>query len=331
MSQVLNKKNGIILLIYGAGAIVLSMVLANRRTNPVQPEPPKPIKHIHVVAEASTAITPGELNLVIHKLKPLHQCLDAPEPGEWLYRFDEPGQTFLEYLQFGPTLPQDGQDTIYIQPIGTFTETQQQILNLTAEYMGLYYNLPITVNETIPLSTIPEDARRTHPQSDDKQILTTYILHEILKPNLPLDAAASIAFTSSDLWPGNGWNFVFGEASVRDRVGVWSIYRSGDPDLSERLFQLCLRRTLQTATHETGHMFSMFHCTAYECCMGGSMDLKEADGHPLYLCPECTAKMCWAMQVDPVERFTRLRDFCQKHGLQTEAEYYQNAINALSN
>ena len=68
---------------------------------------------------------------------------------------------------------------------------------------------------------------------------------------------AYLALTASDLWPGQGWNFVFGEASLRQRIGVWSIYRNGDPETD---FQLCLRRTLSTASHETGHILGMAHC-----------------------------------------------------------------------
>jgi archaemetzincin len=58
-------------------------------------------------------------------------------------------------------------------------------------------------------------------------VLTGYILHEILEPERPADALAYLALTATDLWPGRGWNFVFGEANLRERVGVWSIYRNG--------------------------------------------------------------------------------------------------------
>ncbi len=53
-------------------------------------------------------------------------------------------------------------------------------------------------------------------------------------------------------------------------MGVWSIYRNGDPRQGDDAFRLCLRRTIKTATHETGHMFSMYHCTLFECNMCGS-------------------------------------------------------------
>ena len=84
-------------------------------------------------------------------------------------------------------------------------------------------------------------------------MLTGYILHEILEPERPADALAYLALTASDLWPGQGWNFVFGEANLRQRTGVWSIYRNGDPGQDLTLY---LRRTLGTASHELGHVLS---------------------------------------------------------------------------
>jgi archaemetzincin len=152
----------------------------------------------------------------------------------------------------------------------------------------------------------------------------------VLTPRLPRDAAATICFTACDLWPGPGWNFVFGQASLEGRVGVWSIARFGDPDESEESFRLVLLRTLKLATHEAGHMFSLAHCTAYACDMNGSNSLDESDRHPLALCPECLAKICWATRADPAERYRKLIEFCKREGLKAEAERYEKLLAAVS-
>jgi len=164
----------------------------------------------------------------------------------------------------------------------------------------------------------------------DKQILATYVLDEVLKPRLPKDAAAYIALTASDLWPGENWNFVFGVASLVDRTGVWSIYRNGDPTTDAAAFRLCLLRTLKTATHETGNMFSIPHCTHYACNMNGSNSREESDRQPLEVCPECAEKICWAAQADPIKRLKSIAAFCKEQGLAPEQEKYEAAIKALS-
>ena len=146
------------------------------------------------------------------------------------------------------------------------------------------------------------------------QILTTSVFDDVLRPRLPKDACVELSLTTSDLWPGEGWNFVFGQASLSDRVGVWSIYRNGDPHEGEKAFRLCLRRTLKTASHETGHMFSMMHCTRFACNMCGSNSLEEADRQPLSLCPVCLAKLCYATGADPVKRFQKLIVFFKGRG-----------------
>ena len=263
------------------------------------------------------------------KLAPLHSTLSPPKPGEWLWEHAEPGQTFAQYRASKPVRPAGRRRVLYLQPLGDFSETQQKILNRTAEYMHLYFGLPVKKREALSLDIIPPGARRVHPSWGMNQILSTYVLDQVLIPRVPRDAVAVLALTTSDLWPGEGWNFVFGQASLQSRVGVWSIYRNGDPEAGEDAFRLCLRRTLKTATHETGHMFSMLHCTAYECNMCGSNHRAESDRHPLWLCPVCLAKISWATGVKPLDRYRRLAAFCHENGLTEEAQFFQESVAAL--
>jgi len=271
----------------------------------------------------------GELPSGLGKLLPLHRKLSRPQPGDWLWVHAERGQTFAEYVGGDPVRPDRRRRVIYVQPLGEFTSTQRKIITLTAEFMEVYFGLPVKTREDLPLEVIPAKARRTHPSWGDKQILSTYVLSEVLYPRLPKDATAYIAFTTSDLWPGEGWNFVFGQASLNRRVGVWSIYRNGDPAASEESFRLCLRRTLKTATHETCHMFSIKHCIQYECNMCGSNHRAESDRRPLWLCPHCLAKLCWATGVDPQERFKKLIAFCKAAGLEREERFYRKSLAVL--
>lgn len=117
-------------------------------------------------------------------------------------------------------------------------------------------------------------------------------------------------------------NFVFGEATLRERVGVWSPHRFGRPDASKAEFRLTLLRTLKLATHETGHIFGMLHCTKYECNMSGTNSLEETDRRRADVFPECMAKIAWANGYAPRLRYQRLKEFCRENGLSDEAEFY---------
>jgi archaemetzincin len=263
------------------------------------------------------------------RLLPLHRPLGPPQPGDWLAAHAEPGQSFATYLEEDPVTARGRRRVIYVKPLGDFAGAQRKILELTREFLGLYFALPVRELAASGLDAVPASARRVHPSWGVPQILTGYVLEDVLLPALPDDAAAALALTTSDLWPGQGWNFVFGQASLRYRVGVWSIYRNGDPAKGPADFLLCLRRTLKTATHETGHMFSMRHCIAFECNMCGSNNREESDRQPLWLCPQCLAKLVWATGADPMDRFQRLEAFCAEHAMEAEAAFYARSIALL--
>ncbi len=271
----------------------------------------------------------SDLVWAIKRLHPLHEPIRKAQVGDWLYHHKEEGQTFARYVRSRPVTAWGTRRVIYIQPIGDFTPSQRKTLDLTVDFMGRFYGLPVAVQPRIPFSRIPARARRVHPEWGMPQILTKYVLYDVLKPRLPADAVACLALTPSDLWPGKGWNFVFGQASLKERVGVWSTYRNGDPDKSREDFERFLMRTLKTAVHETGHMFSMKHCIRYECGMCGSNHRQESDSRPLWFCPECFAKVCWATRADPVARFRSLAEFCEKNGFAREAAFYRKSADEL--
>lgn len=253
---------------------------------------------------------------------PFFELMGTPKKYDWLASFKEPGQTFEEYVNGNPTLPTAKRQTIYIQPIGEFTSSQRKVLNLTAEYMKAFYNLPIKLNPVIKLENVPKDMKRINPFDGQKQIKTGYFLETLLPKNLPEDAAAFICFTNYDLYPDENWNYVFGQATLQNRVGVWSMWRFGNPDESAEDYKMFLTRTLKVAMPETGHMFSMLHCTKYECLMSGSNHLGETDLHPLDVCPECMAKIAWAFQYEPAKRYRNLAGFWKKQGWTEEVKSF---------
>jgi archaemetzincin len=263
------------------------------------------------------------------ELLPLHTHLGKPARGEWLAEHAEPGQTYTQYLASNPIRVAPERRVIYVQPLGEFDETQRTILKQTAEFLGIYFQLPVKISDDLPLSVVPQSAQRERRDLGWKQVRSTYVLDSVLRPRLPKDACVYLALTTSDLWPGEGWNFVFGQASISERVGVWSIWRNGDPHGGDDNYRLCLLRTLKTASHETSHMFSMQHCVFYHCNMCGSNHLQEADRQPLWLCPVCLAKLCHATGADPRTRSEALAKFCKEHGLIKEADFYEKSAGRL--
>lgn len=255
-----------------------------------------------------------ELRAAIPKIVPFFRPMGKPEAYDWLGSHNEAGQTFEEYLDSDPTKPTKERQKIYILPLGTFTPQQKKVIDISAGYLAVFYDLQVRQLPSRPIVTSIPNIRRNKTLKT-RQIKTGYILSEILKPIVPADAAALIAFTNEDLYPDETMNYVFGQASLEDRVGVWSLARLDD----NANYDTFLRRTLKIAAHETGHMFSMRHCTKYECVMSGTNHLAETDRRPVDACPECMAKVCWLSDLTAADRYKRLAEFCRQNGLVTEA------------
>ena len=281
-----------------------------------------------LVCQSGQAQTTRSINRTIIKLRKLDVKLEKPVAGQWLASHREPGQIYTQYFKSRPNVLTRQRSVLYTQPIGKLTDAEKKIVEATNEYLSVYFGCPVKPLPSIDLSEIPESARRTIAPGHE-QLLTSYILQEVLVPKVPDDAFAILALTNRDLWPGEGWNFVFGYASLRDRVGVWSLHRFGDPAKNEEAFKKCLFRTIKLATHETGHMFSIQHCTNARCNMQGSNSLAESDTQPLHLCSQCQAKILFATKNSPKTRFAELKNLCEKHGFAAEAEHYRKALELL--
>jgi len=223
-----------------------------------------PVDEIATIPAALLPPATPELLTIRHNaaaIRPLHSRMGTIQPGDWLEKHTELGQSFDQYLVDHRQPLHERYTTLYVQPLGETTPIQRQLLDDTAGFLGRFFGFTVTLLDTVTLDDLPDVARRAgaSPSAEDEQLLTTYLLDNVLKPRVPDDAVAVLGLTAKDLWAGAGWNYVFGQASLSDRIGVWSVHRFGNPEAGPEAYRVCLRRTLGTAAHETGHMFGMTH------------------------------------------------------------------------
>jgi archaemetzincin len=243
--------------------------------------------------------------------------LSRPQPGEWLYEHKEDGQTFEEYKLAEPVSPNSRQRKIYLQPVGKFTSIQNDVIRYTADYLAMYFGLETVVSDPIDDNIIPYTARRKR-EDGHEQLLTTHFLNSLLPARFPDDAIVVMAITEKDLYPAESWNFVFGQASLKKRIGVSSMYRYTIDFLDTLNYPVCLERLIKTSSHEIGHMFTCQHCTYAICVMNGSNSLYESDMRPNRLCTQCQKKLYWNLKFDVVERARKLSAYFKKHKLETD-------------
>ncbi|MGB0992586.1 MAG: archaemetzincin [Akkermansiaceae bacterium] len=257
----------------------------------------------------------------------------VPEPGpaDWLSCHKEDGQSYHRYLKSKPNKPGAGRSKLYIQPLGVFAKDKSPSIDALREYTEAYY-YPMTV---VVLPAIQPRGMRSRENGGKEQWLTTDLLN-LLQKRLPADAYSMLGITMTDLYPDPKWNFVFGQARLRARVGVFSFARyhpsfHGDSgDDKEVVKKLMLKRAAKVLTHETGHMFGVRHCVHYHCNMNGANNLAEADATPMHLCPVCLRKMQHVIGFDPVARYQKLLAFYQKHGLKEEEKWTAARIKKIT-
>ena len=200
-------------------------------------------------------------------------------------------------------------------------------------WTAAFFQLPV---RTLPVQSLDGVTSRVNEETKRRQYLSSELLDGRLKRALPADALCLVGVTLEDLYPSPDpeWSFVFGQASLRDRVGVYSLcrYFPGFPARTTALADptQVLRRSFKVVAHEIGHILGLHHCVDYKCVLNGSNSLDESDRRPLFLCPRCLKKLQWNIGFSRVARYKQLRDVLAGAGLTAEAAWVEARLAATS-
>ncbi|MEO1527110.1 MAG: archaemetzincin [Planctomycetota bacterium] len=281
-------------------------------------------------AVGKTSRLPDVLKRAFDSEDPLFEPVPKPGPSDWLAQHHEPGQTYTQYVRSRPNRPDDRRTTLYLLPIGEFDEESSPELSDVTDFAQRFFMMPVKTLPGVSESGLPVTRR---DNNGVEQMLTTDILNW-LKSRVPQDAYCLLAVTMTDLYPDPKWNYVFGQATLSDRVGVYSFARYTPEFWGETTDagtkRKVLWRSCSVLAHETGHMFGIRHCVHFHCLMNGANNLEEFDSHPLHLCPVCLRKMHHAKEFDVVKRYRELQGFAEEHQWINDANWLDRRLEGLA-
>lgn len=256
----------------------------------------------------------------------------APQPGDWLAEHEETGQTFEDFILAPRIIPDQTRNKLYLQPIGEFHAERSPSLDILKEYAAAFFMMEVDVLPAVD-DALPTFTNRTNHLTGTRQIFTADVLTD-LKTRLPDDAFCMLGITMRDLYPHPSWNFVFGQATIYERVGVFSFIRYDPAFYGEKrdkdYQRLILRRSCKVLTHEIGHMLSLAHCIFFRCAMNGSNNIQESDSRPFFLCPVCLHKIQYSVGFDYVDRYNKLLQYYQKAGFEEQARWVAKRMGRIT-
>jgi archaemetzincin len=261
-------------------------------------------------------------------LEPLRQALPITQTGDWRAG-PAMRQSFKAYRQSHPARETAQRKAIFLSRVGELTATQEAVVTATADYLARFFDLPLCRGTDFDPAAFPAYASRQHPSRGHSQLLTNFLINEVLSVDRPEGALICLAVTAWDLCSDERrsdlWGSGLGEAWY-GHAGVWSLRHLGDPAKGERAFRGCLRRSCAVATHEALHVLGLDHCADVPCLMRGSACLSG----PLHLCPPCLRKLCWNRQLDLLPYLERVRDFLAAWAFSGDEQRVANMIRLLA-
>jgi archaemetzincin len=257
------------------------------------------------------------LQTLADKTLPWQEKMPPARPGEWRSYWREQSESPARYLANHPQTITAKRRALYLQPLGDSTPAQRRNHEIIREFLEIYFGSPATLLPALRTSDLRNSMLRANHGQPTINVVD--LTDKFLVPRLPPDGWGLMAFCADDLYK-DGVSGIYGDTLLYGRAGAISWFHLGGD------FSLMLKG----AAHESAHMLSLRHCSAYLCNLNGRITLDEFHRSPLYLCPDCMTKLAWATGVNMRDRYARLAEFCARYNLPREANFYRRAADALA-
>ena len=287
-------------------------------------------KRIEAIGPISN-LPENTLKKILSSADNYHNPVSTPSENDWLHNQSENGQTFSQFLSDNSNKKLGNRKTIYINPLQKMEENF--LKNCLLYCKAFFYPMKVEIVNLASLKSLHIESRIN--EYTNKIQYHAGEINSKMSKLVPNDAHCVLSILLDDLYPKKEWNFVFGQASYYNRVGVFSFARFNpkfwDEEGPTNLENYLLYRSCSTLVHEICHTFGIKHCIFYSCLMNGSNTLEEQAKRPLIECPVCFRKLQYSIGFDPLERYKQLMNVSKSFGgyFENASKWYENRIKSL--
>lgn len=284
---------------------------------------------------------------------------------------EELPQSFGEFLKTEKYLPTSERNVIYLLPFDKESrqsitkkrtadrevkttnqgcliqnEGKKIVLDRISKFLEAFFCMPVKVLPALFLTAGKKDATlkagkynysiAVHRSGKNNIRLDAMEIIAILEELRPKDGFCILGITSEDICEDPSDNAPLLGRATGDQVGVLSTcYHDKAVSQTQAKSRDSLRALLNTAAHETMHMFGMDHCSYYSCIMNSWSDpTADPSKHPekvapLHLCPVDLRKLHYSVGFHCITRYKNLQKVHLDFGINEEVDWIQKILEII--
>ncbi|MFN3198316.1 MAG: tetratricopeptide repeat protein [Bradymonadia bacterium] len=217
------------------------------------------------------------------------------------------------------------QPVYYVRAMGPVAESHT---HFACEVIREVFNIKCFVMPAFPLMGRAYDLDRNQYDADQ--------LIDGLFDGIPDNAVGLMGLTNADLFENGSGRFVFGLASVVDRVGVVSLarYRGhwwDNPSDPVRFHELMYK----VVVHEVGHTLGIQeHCPDTRCAMREDRTLEDLVESPSRLCHRCRSRVKQGLRQTPgsaASHYLRGHSMLNRGRVKAAIHHFERAVQLFPN
>ena len=234
---------------------------------------------------------------------------------------------FQEYAASNP--PRNAQRRpLSLCVIGELSQTEERLLLIVREYLGITFDTPIRVQRRIASGEVPVELRRFDERFNDLQLDSAGLLREVLAPRLSADSYAIVGVTTVDLFPLPTTELLEGQGAAASHASLFLLpHHPQEGPIAAAEARRIVLSGLAEGFRGIAPLYGLGACPDTDCLHHAADVSKDPE---VLLCPACLHSLCWNLEIEPEALLRSQQRFFIKYGLRDEAAACQTMLRRLA-